>query len=118
MSENKERLWHRRFGHLNEMSFQKLVKKNLVSRLDYNTSEKIGTCESCTKGKQTKLSFKSSTRAMSAPLELVHSDLCGKMGEISTGGAEYFLTFLDHHTHYCWVYPPEEKSSFGLFMEL
>ncbi len=29
VSENKERLWHRRFGHLNEQSLQKLVKKGV-----------------------------------------------------------------------------------------
>ena len=33
---NKERLWHRRFGHLNEQSMQKLVRKQLVNRFDYD----------------------------------------------------------------------------------
>ncbi len=96
--ENKERLWHRRFGHLNKQSLQKLVKKELVNRLDYDTSGRVGICESCIGGKQSKVPFKTSTTKTSEPLELVHSDLCGKMGEKSVGGAEYFLTFLDHHT--------------------
>ena len=100
------------------MSFQKLVKKELVSQLDYNMSEKKGTCESCIGGKQTKLPFQSSTSATSAPLELVHSGLCGKMGEKSIVGVEYFLNFLDHHTHYCWVYPLERKNQvLACFME-
>ena len=34
-SENKERLWHRRFGHLSEQSMKKLVKEDLVSQLDW-----------------------------------------------------------------------------------
>ena len=43
------------------------------------------------------------------PLELVHSDVCGKMGHKSLGGAEYFLTLLDDKTHYIWVYPLKTK---------
>lgn len=72
ISESKERLWHRRFGHLNEQSLQKLVKKELVNQLDYNTSRKIGTCEPCIGGKQAKLPFQTSSTSTSAPLELVH----------------------------------------------
>ncbi len=37
-------------------------------------------------------------------LELVHSDVCGKIQEKSLGGAEYFLTFTDEKTRYTWVY--------------
>ena len=108
-SENKERLWHRRFGHLNEQSMQKLVRRKLVNHLDYDTSGKIGVCEACIGGKQCKNSFKPSETATSMPLELVHSDVCGKMGQKSIGGAEYFLTLLDDKTHYAWVYPLKTK---------
>ena len=45
----------------------------------------------------------------SMPLELVHSDVCGKMGRKSMGGAEYFLTLLYDKTHYAWVYPLKTK---------
>ena len=108
-AENKERLWHRRFGHLNEQSMQKLVRKGLVNQLDYNTSGEIGICEACIGGKQCKNSFKPSETVTSMPLELVHSDVCGKMGQKSLGGAEYFLTLLDDKTHYTWVYPLKTK---------
>ena len=86
----KERLWHRRFGHLNEQSMKKLVKKDLVSQLDCDMSGEIGICEACIGGKQCKNSFKPSETTTSMPLELVHSDVCGKMGHKSLGGAEYF----------------------------
>ena len=42
-------------------------------------------------------------------LELVHSDVCGKMDVKSLGGAEYFVTFLDNHSRYSWVYPMKKK---------
>ena len=44
---NNERLWRRQFGHLNEQSMRKLVKKELVNQFDYNTSGEIGVCEAC-----------------------------------------------------------------------
>ena len=36
-TDNRERLWHRRFGHLNEQSMRKLVREELVNHLDYST---------------------------------------------------------------------------------
>ena len=108
-SDNKERLWHRRFGHLNEQSMKKVVKKDLVSQLDCDVSGEIGICEACIGGKQCKNSFKPSETTTSMPLELVPSDVCGKMGHKSLGGAEYFLTLLDDKTHYIWVYPLKTK---------
>ena len=107
-NQNKKRLWHRRLGHLNEQSMKRLVDKDLVNQLDYDMSEEFGVCEACIGGKQCKNGFKSSQTVTSVPLELVHSDVCGKMGQKSLGGAEYFLTFVDDYTHYTWVYPPQE----------
>ena len=80
------------------------MKKELVSQLDYDASGVIGICEACIGGKQCKNSFKPSEMMTSMPLELMYSDVCGKMGQKSIGGAEYFLTLLDNKTHYTWVY--------------
>ena len=115
---SKERLWHRLFEHLNEQSIQKVVKKGMVNKLDYDTSCEIGIGEACIGGKQCKNSFMSSKTKTSVPLELVHSDVCGKIGHKSLGGAEYFLTFLDDKTQYTWVYPLKTKDQvFEHFME-
>ena len=43
-SKNKERLWYHRFGY---QSMKRLVKKDLISQLDYNTSKEIRICEAC-----------------------------------------------------------------------
>ena len=106
--DGQERLWHRRYGHLNEQSLRKLVQEELVD-IKFNPSMGIGFCESCVKGKQCRSSFQASSTKTKAPLELVHSDVCGKMGSKSLGGAEYFLTFVDDFTHYIWVYPLKTK---------
>ena len=97
---------------------RKLVKKELVNQFDYNTSGEIGVCEACIGGKQCKNSFKPSETVKSMCLELVHLDVCGKMGQKFVGGAEYFLTLLDDKTHYIWVYPLKTKDEvFECFKE-
>ena len=54
--------------------------------------------------------FTPSNRRADELLELVHSDVCGKMNEKSLFGAEYFLTFIDYETKYVWVYCPQLKT--------
>ena len=55
---------------------------------------------------------------MSEPLELVHSDVCGKISSKSLSGAEYFVTFIDNKTRYIWVYVIKKKSDvFKCFCE-
>ena len=66
-------------------------------------------CETCTRGKLQRSKFSTSSIRSKEPLELVHSDVCGKMSAVSLGGAEYFVTFIDDHTHYVWVYPLKHK---------
>jgi len=107
--ENLNRLWHRRLGHLNQRSMELMLKKDLVNHLDCNLRGEVGVCEPCIGGKQSSISFQCSKTTTSKPLELVHSDVCGKMGKKSIGGAEYFMTLLDDFTHYTWVYPLKTK---------
>ena len=45
------------------------------------------------------------------PLDLVHSDVCGKMNARSLGGAEYFITFIDDQTRGCMSSSAKMKSS-------
>lgn len=116
--ENKERLWHRRYGHLGEKSLQKLAKTGLVERFDYNVKRGIGFCETCVGGKHHRSPFETSSSQTKEPLELVHSDVCGKMREKSIGGAQYFLTFIDDKTRYTWVYLLKTKDQvFDRFLE-
>ena len=39
-----------------------------------------------------------------APLQLVHSDLCGPLPVVSLFGYNYFLTFIDYFSRRTWVY--------------
>ena len=74
-----------------------------------NFSKDLTFCEYCPQGKQHHNKFTSSNRRADELLELVHSDVCGKMNEKSQFGAEYFLTFIDDETRYVWVYCLQHK---------
>ena len=101
---SQETLWHRRYGHLGEQNLQKIAREQLVKKFDYDISKRIGFCETCIGGKHLRTPFASSTTQTTEVLELVHSDVCGKMQEKSLGGGEYFLTFTDDKSRYTWVY--------------
>ena len=117
--QSKENLWHRRFGHLGERGLSTLKKDGLVRGFEYNTSKSIDFCESCVGGKIHRNPFPNSNHERAAePLELVHSDVCGKMGSPSLSQAEYFVTFIDDKTHYVWIYVMRHKHEvFQKFLE-
>ncbi|GJV62903.1 ribonuclease H-like domain-containing protein [Tanacetum coccineum] len=54
---DESKLWHRRLGHVNFKTMNKLVKGNLVRGLPSKIFENDHTCVACQKGKQHKASF-------------------------------------------------------------
>jgi hypothetical protein len=117
--QEKEAIWHRRFGHLGTNSLQKLAREQLVNSFDYSAEKKVSFCESCVQGKHHKSTFPTNkTKRAREPLDLVHSDVCGKLNGKSLSGAEYFLTFIDDKTRYVWVYILKRKAEvFTRFLE-
>nr|GFD03373.1 putative ribonuclease H-like domain-containing protein [Tanacetum cinerariifolium] len=55
---NESNLWHRRLGHVNFKTINKLVKGNLVRGLPIKVFENQYTCVACKKGKQHRASCK------------------------------------------------------------
>ena len=99
---------------------KKLANEELVYGLNIdNITSDADICESCIKGMLHHTPFPSTGgKRADAPLELVHTDVCGKINTRSLGGAEYFLTFIDNHTRYIWVYMLKYKSEvFKRFVE-
>nr|GEY25177.1 putative ribonuclease H-like domain-containing protein [Tanacetum cinerariifolium] len=69
---DESNLWHRRLGHINFKSINKLVKGNLVRGLPSNVFENNHTCVSCKKGKQHRASYKTKpVSSVSQPLQRV-----------------------------------------------
>ncbi|GJT07197.1 putative ribonuclease H-like domain-containing protein [Tanacetum coccineum] len=54
---DESKLWHRRLGHLNFKTMNKLVKGNLVRGLPSKLFENDQTCVACQKGKQHRASY-------------------------------------------------------------
>ena len=79
----------------------------MVSGLNYNQSfskGEIGFCEPCAEGKQQHAKFPrdKSTRADNK-LDLVHTDVCGKMDVPSLSQKEYFITFIDDKSRFVLI---------------
>ncbi len=119
VAEVKENIWHKRFGHLSAGGLRELAASRLVDGFDFDGGKDIELCEPCVKGKHHKSPFPVSSGMLAEePLDLVHTDLCGKVNAKSIGGAEYFLVFVDDKTRYVWVYFLKRKDEvFSRFIE-
>ncbi|KAK2971016.1 hypothetical protein RJ640_000365 [Escallonia rubra] len=103
-------LWHKRFCHLHFNALKMLQEKCMVKGLP--AIDTISNpCEGCIMGKQHRLPFlKISSWRAKSPLELVHTDLCGRMKTPSFSEKMHFLLFVDDYSRMTWVYFLKEKS--------
>jgi hypothetical protein len=116
-SQNKDsELWHKRYGHLNFKSLSLLNSKNMVLGLP-SVIAPVETCTTCLLGKQPRDSFKNHLpMRASEVLNVVHSDICGPIDVLSTGGNKYFITFVDEFSRMTWLYHIKVKSdAFDVF---
>jgi transposase InsO family protein len=68
-------------------------------------------CEVCTLDKQHLLPFpKGRSCRAKHPLQLMHTNICGRLVPVSYGGNKYFITFIDDYSRKIWVYFLKEKS--------
>ncbi|GBP29747.1 Retrovirus-related Pol polyprotein from transposon TNT 1-94 [Eumeta japonica] len=82
--------WHRRLGHINSASMNKM-KMELLKPSSSNTEN---------------------------VLDLVHSDVCGPMENVSIGGSRYYILFVDDHSKMAFIYFMKAKSeAFKYFKE-
>lgn len=73
-------------------------------------------CSACQFGKQIKLPFVESNTSVDHPFDIIHSDLWTSPIQ-SASGIKYYVLFLDHHSHFLWVYPMRYKhETFSKFL--
>lgn len=94
--------WHERLGHLN-YNDMKNMSKGKVHGLKMSIDSKMFDCEICIRGKMHRLPFPENVRRRTKPLEIIHTDICGPMEEVSLGGNRYFITFIDDCSRWCVV---------------
>ncbi|GJZ30046.1 ribonuclease H-like domain-containing protein [Tanacetum coccineum] len=98
-------LWHRRLGHVNFKTINKLVKDNLVRGLPSKRFENDQTCVACLKGKQHKASCKSKIQnSITQPLFMLHMDLFGPTFVSSLMNKKYCLVVTNDYSRFTWVF--------------
>ncbi|GKB10858.1 putative ribonuclease H-like domain-containing protein [Tanacetum coccineum] len=104
-SEDESMLWHRRLGHLNFKTMNKLVRNNLVKGLPSKSFENIHTCVACLKGKQHKASYKTKlVSSITKPLHTLHMDLFGPTSVSSLNHKWYCLVVTDDFSRFTWTF--------------
>jgi histone deacetylase 1/2 len=74
-------------------------------------------CDACMQGKSHQLPFYLLDRVISAPLELICSDVWGP-GQVSVSGHEYYVSFVDVYSRFTWLYLLKRKSDvFQVFLQ-
>ncbi|GJX68327.1 putative ribonuclease H-like domain-containing protein [Tanacetum coccineum] len=102
---DESNLWHRRLGHVNFKTMNKLVRGNLVRGLPLKLFEINQTCVACQKGKQHRASCKTKiVNSISQPLQILHMDLFGPTFVTSLMKKMYCLVVTDDFSIFSWVF--------------
>ena len=105
-NENSSSLWHKRLGHISRNRVERLVSEGILDQIDFSDFD---VCVECIKGKQTKMKKLGAIRATEL-LELIHTDVCGPFPTPSWNGQQYFVSFIDDHSRYAYLFLIHEKS--------
>nr|GEZ39888.1 hypothetical protein [Tanacetum cinerariifolium] len=90
-------LWHRRLGHLNFKTMNKLVRHNLVKGLPTKCFENNHTYTACLKRKQHKASCKSKlVNSVTKPLHTLHMDLFRPTSDETSGILKKFIIEIEN----------------------
>jgi hypothetical protein len=87
----ESRMWHRRLGHPGEAAIKSIVSGYVD---DGNV------CEVCIQAKLRRKIVRIPVQRTTTPFELVHSDLCGPFAVRSSGGAQYFIVYIDDYSRH------------------
>nr|GEX60777.1 hypothetical protein [Tanacetum cinerariifolium] len=96
---DESNIWHRRLGHINFKTINKLVKGNLVRGLPSKIFENNHTCVACKKGKQHRAFCKSKhVSYVNQPSQRLHMDLFGPTFVKSLNKKSYCLVVTDDYS--------------------
>nr|GFA89581.1 putative ribonuclease H-like domain-containing protein [Tanacetum cinerariifolium] len=115
---DESNLWHRRLGHINFKTMNKLVKGNLVRGLPSKIFKNNHTYVACQKGKQHKASCKSKpVSSISQPLQRLHMDLFGSTCVKSLNKKSYCLVVTDDYSRFSWVFFLDTKDETSVILK-
>lgn len=100
--------WHSRLAHRDVNVLSVMASNNDLDVKDCNCSD---ICDICLRGKMSRKPFPQKANIKSKEvLDLIVSNVCGKLPTESIGGSNYFVTFIDDFSRYSIVYCIREKS--------
>jgi len=77
-----------------------------------------GVCKGCALGKNARKSFPSNDSKSKGILDIIHSDVCGKMMITSLGNFLYYVSFIDEFSRKTLIYFLKTKDEvFNKFQE-
>nr|GEU49688.1 putative ribonuclease H-like domain-containing protein [Tanacetum cinerariifolium] len=102
---DESNLWHRRLGHINFKTINKLVKGNFVRGLPAKVFKNDNTCVTCKKGKQHKASCKTKpVGSVDQPLSRLYMDLFGHTFVKNLNKKSYCLVVTDDYSRFTLVF--------------
>lgn len=108
--DNESWLWHSRLGHVNFKAMKLMSSTNMVHGMPIiNKPDDV--CTRCLMSKKVRKKFPSQSNfAATAPLELVHGDLCGPITPCTPRGNKYIFVLIDDFYRVMWTYLLKNKS--------
>ena len=100
------KLWHCHLGHILRGKIERLIKKSILSPLEFSDLEQ---CIDCIKGKYVK-KIKKDVKRSARILEIIHIDICGPFPVKSVDGYNSFITFTDDYSRFGYIYLIKERS--------
>ncbi|GJY07385.1 ribonuclease H-like domain-containing protein [Tanacetum coccineum] len=98
--------WHQRLGHPDDDVLRFLALNKFIS---CNKTKSTSLCRACQLGKHVRHPFLHSTSIVENTFDIVHSDVwTSPIPNVS--GFKYYILFLDHFSHFLWVYPLQKNS--------
>ena len=109
-------IWHRRMGHLHHGALR--VLRDISTGFPDFSIEQYDVCRGCAMGKYAKAPFPASDSRSAGILDLIHSDVSGRMSSPSLSGFEYYVLFIDDYSRKTWIYFLKTKGeAFKRFQE-
>ena len=103
-------LWHAQLRYVNYHKLKMIMSKSSLRGLPNLDVRTDVVCARCQYGKAHQLSYEDSSFRAKQPLDLIYSDVFGKVKQSSVNGMYYMVTFIDDYSRYVWVYFMKEKS--------
>jgi hypothetical protein len=99
--------WHSRLGHSAFPIVHRVISSNNLPCAREDRQQSV--CDACQQAKSHQLPYSKSSSVSQSPLDLIFSDVWG-LAPDSVGRNKYYVSFIDDHSKYVWIYLLRYKS--------